>query len=319
MKNKFFKILFSNALLLLLIIKTTGQVQTIQIADSLKSKGLYIEAIDSYNFLISNQDSINYCRYQIACINSLLGKNDSAFNNLYLCIQNGASAENIMTDTDFLNLYDDPRWDSVKHCIAQQYLFQNLNITNKELAIELYFLGIEDQRFRTLRKNYKLKDKPSKQTVYKFQTYYFREERLNQIIDQFGWPVISMVGEEASEAAFLIAQHSNYKTLKRACKLMSSVYQSNKNEVDSRHVALIIDRKRVYRGRRQIYGTQLDQKYKYIDGKFTPVGELMFDPIKKKKKVNERRSDMGLIPIEEYAKSFGIEYMCKRKFLFFTY
>jgi hypothetical protein len=39
--------------------------------------------------------------------------------------------------------------------------------------------------------------------------------RLAEIIDRFGWPGRSLVGDKASEAAFLILQHSTLDNQKR--------------------------------------------------------------------------------------------------------
>ena len=57
-------------------------------------------------------------------------------------------------------------------------------------------------------------------------------------------------------------------------------------------------------GKNQIYGSQV------VNSK---TGELVFYPIEDEKNVNIRRAKVGLQPIEEYAKYFGIEYKLKDK------
>ena len=52
-------------------------------------------------------------------------------------------------------------------------------------------------------------------------------------------------------------------------------------------------------GKKQIYGSQVV---------YDKQGAPMFYPIEDEKNVNTRRAKMGLQPIEEYAKFFGIEY-----------
>jgi len=52
-------------------------------------------------------------------------------------------------------------------------------------------------------------------------------------------------------------------------------------------------------GKNQLYGSQVV---------YSKTGEQMFYPIEDEKNVNIRRAKMGLQPLEEYAKLFGITY-----------
>jgi hypothetical protein len=52
-------------------------------------------------------------------------------------------------------------------------------------------------------------------------------------------------------------------------------------------------------GKKQIYGSQVV---------FSKTGEPEFYPIDDEKNVNIRRKKVGMQPIEEYAKYFGIDY-----------
>jgi hypothetical protein len=69
---------------------------------------------------------------------------------------------------------------------------------------------------------------------------------------------------------------------------------------------MMIDRVKVKKHEKQIYGTQLrfikDPKTGYITDKSE------FEPIEDEKNVNKRRQEVGLQPIEEYAKEMGIVY-----------
>ena len=64
-------------------------------------------------------------------------------------------------------------------------------------------------------------------------------------------------------------------------------------------MALLIDRIRVYKGQKQLYGTQV---------KMESTRQKSFDAIEDEKNVNKRRAEVGLGPLEEYAKQFGFEY-----------
>ncbi len=60
------------------------------------------------------------------------------------------------------------------------------------------------------------------------------------------------------------------------------------------HLALLIDRVEMNNGRPQVYGSQIngDTIYKILD----------------EVNVNKRRAEVGLEPLEEYAKQFNIDY-----------
>ena len=59
------------------------------------------------------------------------------------------------------------------------------------------------------------------------------------------------------------------------------------------------DRILMNQGKKQIYGSQVVYNKK---------GEQVFYPIEDEANVNIRRAKIGMQPIEEYAKLFGIEY-----------
>ncbi len=114
--------------------------------------------------------------------------------------------------------------------------------------------------------------------------------RLATIIEQYGWPGISLVGEEGARAAWLIAQHSiSNPPFVRHCLSLLKQAASN-NEVVPWQAAMLEDRVRMYEGKLQIYGTQ------FQPGK---NGELNPYPIENPDTVNDRRLAVGLNTIEE--------------------
>jgi len=82
--------------------------------------------------------------------------------------------------------------------------------------------------------------------------------RLDEIIDSIGYPTISKVGKEASDAAWLIVQHAISKPdlMKRCYALISEVA----DEVTSQNFAYLHDRICYFEGRPQKYGTQFDDR-----------------------------------------------------------
>lgn len=78
---------------------------------------------------------------------------------------------------------------------------------------------------------------------------------LRHIIEQIGFPTISKVGQEASEAAWLIVQHSISDP-----ELMKSSYQlmfEDKSDINLKHLAFLFDRIQFFQGKPQKFGTQL--------------------------------------------------------------
>lgn len=114
-------------------------------------------------------------------------------------------------------------------------------------------------------------------------------QRLRRIIDEYGWPTWSMVGESAANAAFLIAQHSPSDRFQReVLPLLEAAAAAD--EAASSDVALLTDRVRTHDGKPQVYGTQ----FRIIDGVLIPY------PIEDLASLDERRARAGLMPMAEY-------------------
>jgi hypothetical protein len=113
---------------------------------------------------------------------------------------------------------------------------------------------------------------------------------LNDIINSIGYPTIDKVGKEASEAAWLVIQHSIGQPdfMKKCVKLLGRAVSENK--ADPRNLAYLTDRIAVFEGKPQLYGTQFDWDEK---GELNPN---LFDDLAK---VNQRRKFIGLNTLEE--------------------
>lgn len=87
---------------------------------------------------------------------------------------------------------------------------------------------------------------------------------LKSIIERMGFPTISKVGQEASDAAWLIIQHSISDP-----ELMKSSYQlmlENQADINLKHFAYLFDRIQFFQGKPQKFGTQYNS-----DGSIYPV------------------------------------------------
>jgi hypothetical protein len=115
------------------------------------------------------------------------------------------------------------------------------------------------------------------------------QRRLGEIIDQIGWPTILLVGVEASQAAWLIAQHApDLAFMERCMQLMQALPA---NCIHPANIAYLQDCVLMRRGEPQIYGTQ------FVGG---VGGELHIHPIQDPEHMDERRASVGLGPFAEY-------------------
>lgn len=115
-------------------------------------------------------------------------------------------------------------------------------------------------------------------------------KRLNDIINTIGYPTIDKVGKEASEAAWLVIQHSigQPNFMRKCVELLKIAVRENK--ADPKYLAYLADRIAVFEGKPQLYGTQFDWD------RNSELSPNLFDD---QVKVNQRRKSIGLNTIEE--------------------
>jgi hypothetical protein len=118
-------------------------------------------------------------------------------------------------------------------------------------------------------------------------------KRLAEIIDAFGWPGVRFAGA-ASQTAFLVLQHADHASQRKYLPQLRDAVK--RHDAVGSDLAMLEDRVRVADGKPQLYGTQLAND------------PLRFQPIEDEAHVDQRRSSVGLPPLAEYAKMFGLDY-----------
>lgn len=116
---------------------------------------------------------------------------------------------------------------------------------------------------------------------------------LNTIIDAIGYPTPEKVGEEASEAAWLIIQHAiGQPGFMKKCEqlLRMAVHEQKASPIG---LAYLSDRIAAFEGKPQLYGTQFD---------WDEQGQLSPKASDDHAKVNQRRRAIGLNTLEEQTK-----------------
>lgn len=115
---------------------------------------------------------------------------------------------------------------------------------------------------------------------------------LMHVVDEHGWPTITMVGKDGANAAWLLVQHADHN-VKFQSKCLDLMTKLPKDEVSRSELAYLTDRVLLAEGKKQIYGTQFSND----DGKFRPR------PLEDEVNVDKRRAEVGLEPLADYAKT----------------
>jgi hypothetical protein len=156
---------------------------------------------------------------------------------------------------------------------------------NRALADELIAMAREDLRVRerldrdgSLYQGYH----PQMRAVHERNA-----DRLAEIIAERGWPGPDVVGAEAAQAAWLVAQHAiSRPALMRAVLPMLTATSG----VPRAEAARMEDRIRVFEGRKQRFGTAFD---------FDEHGDMSPLPIEEPEHVDRYRAEAGLPPLAE--------------------
>jgi hypothetical protein len=160
---------------------------------------------------------------------------------------------------------------------------------------ELARLGAEDQAIRQGLTPERMQDTAFAMEM--LQGDSARTIRLRAIIEAYGWPDSARAGPQASQAAFLILQHSPVHAFQRdMLPIIEDLAQGGAIARDE--AAMLVDRVLVAEGRPQRYGTQ----FSLIDGR------LVLDSVADPGRLDERRRSMGLPTMDEYMKALAEVY-----------
>lgn len=286
----------------------TFYVQEPTRADKLLEKGDLDAAIKEYHkeFRKAPQETA----YNFACAFARNNQPDSAFKYLYydLSVDSFAWGVFSLSDPDFISLRSSPKWIPFRDAEVNNFeLHGMVKLNNLQLAAKLWDMQAWDQAYYN---EIDIAEKKVGRTSSVVTALWQLKEMINQknqheldsIIAINGWPKISDVGHRASGAAFLIIQHSTLELQQKYLPTIKALCEQK--EADWESYALMYDRVQVGLGKPQLYGSQLT-----ID----PVtGKITFSPIEDEANVNKRRADLGMEPIEDYAKLFGIKYEPKK-------
>ncbi|MGE3825703.1 MAG: DUF6624 domain-containing protein [Bacteroidia bacterium] len=118
-------------------------------------------------------------------------------------------------------------------------------------------------------------------------------EKVNSILETYGWLSADEVGDTGNQALFLVIQHADILTQEKYLPMMKEAVK--KGNARPQDFALLVDRVEMRNGRPQVYGSQLVNKN----------GKTTLYPIIDSINVNKRRAEVGLESLEEYLQLFA--------------
>lgn len=283
-----------------LIMAAPGLLRAQSEGDKLRQEGNLLGAIKAYKdaFLEKPEDQKN--TYRLASTIALLYQMpDSAYHYLGLALKTDSSLW-VLADTDMISLKEDPRWKNIEEQQLQKYQQANGPLKDPEYARELLSMIGDDQAldyYIDMAKGYFAKNGIVPHWYYplgkmKYDIGAGNFERLQQLLQEKGWPNYSKVGELAADALLLAINHHEsdavremfIERIKEACLA---------GEGSCMEYAKIQDRILVNKGELQIYGMQ----FRYgKDRKLEPF------PVENPEYVDQRRKVIGLEPLKVYLK-----------------
>ncbi|MGB0932260.1 MAG: DUF6624 domain-containing protein, partial [Chitinophagales bacterium] len=130
-------------------------------------------------------------------------------------------------------------------------------------------------------------------------------ERLKEIIEEFGFPTLKLIGTDAMQGVFLIIQHSDSDVEWQKSQLPNIESAVRNGDLPPQKYAYVFDRIQVNTKQAQRYGTQfsnVDLQNKIVELRDTEDLSLL----------DTRRREMGMMPIEVY-KRIMLRNSLKRK------
>ena len=298
--------------LCLLFISSYNYGQTfstlINSADSLYNAKNYQESGKVFNEAFNLSEGISSDYYNAACSWSLAG--DTIFSIKYITLAAEKGWQNkkwLESDSDLTFLHNTIGWATALN-IVQENIDEYEKDFDKPLKKQLELIYIRDQTLRQLYTEAQDKFGKDSDEMNYFWSLVSEQDSLNEIevikiLDEKGWVGKSLVGGQANMTIWLVIQHAPLDIQEKYLPMMKESVL--KGESNGRNLALLEDRVLMRNGKPQTYGSQIQ------DNKETGEKEVyeIIDP----EYVNQRRKEVGLSPLEDYVKNWGIEWTIEQK------
>ncbi len=257
-------------------------------------------------FLLNEGNSSQY--YNAACSWALTGDTLKSIEFLNLSAEKGwKNLKHLKKDSDLSTLHGVYGWDEILK-VVQINLDEYEKDFNKPLKNQLEKIYVRDQTLRQLYEEAEEKFGSDSDEMNYYWQVVSEQDSLNEletesIIEKHGWVGKSIVGGQANMTLWLVIQHAALETQEKYLPLLRESVMEG--ESSGSHLALLEDRIQMRNGEPQTYGSQITMD--------NESGEQMIYDIKDPEYVNQRRAKVGLGPLEEYVKRWGLTWTVEQK------
>jgi len=268
----------------------------------------YKKAITYYEeaFAIESPDAIT--AYKTAGVYSLDNNIDKGFGYLLQAIESGWSeADMLSTDPYFehlkkANLH---QWkQTVKEAFAAESRYEK-DLKMPALRKQINLMVLKDQRLRYARIQANSKDDQQKINHEIQLADSLNHIHAKDILRKYGWPKLSEIGRDGQNNLWLIVQHADDDVFFQQTALSAMLKLKNTEELNLENYAYLYDRVKCNLNYKQFYGTQVN---------WSTHGQAdSFKSIIDENSIDDRRKDMGMVPLEIYALTYGFVYHKKNK------
>gem|GEM_PF-591017 len=280
----------------------SSYVKNIKIADSLYAQGDFRASADHFSEAFRSlgwKGTLEH-RYRAAKSWSMVGVADSAFDNLFRISEKllFSDLDSLRHEEAFNSLRGDSRWLRLVGLVEENVRKKQVFGVIRDSLVQMLKV---DQQLRAeigdIWERYGLESPEAKKKgdeIGKADSLHWRYA--SEVINRYGWLSGLELGSEGNAALFFIILHSPYDIQAKYLPLVRQAFAEKK--VDPHNYSLFEDKVSLAEKGYQLYGTQVGMD---------EAGKNFVHPIKDKENVNERRKELGVAPLEDYLKYFGIE------------
>ncbi len=262
----------------------------------------YKKSVELYKQAFTKEQKSRADFYNAGCSAALTGDVPLALSWLNQAFDKGfVNIRHLKSDSDLNGLHKTQGWKTLVANMQAKVDQLEANV-NKPLQAELLAIYDDDQKDRQnidgLSKKYgynsKEVDKLLKTTQYKDSG---NQLKVKAILDKYGWVGEDEIGPQANNTLFLMIQHADLATQQTYLPMMRKAVADSKAEPSA--LALLEDRVALGEKRLQTYGSQICED---------STGTAYVLPLADPDNVDKRRAEVGLSPLADYVKYWGIKW-----------
>lgn len=259
------------------------------------------EAIRYYDTAFTLQQPDALTAYKAAGVYALDRNSNEAFGFLEKALAAGWTESGLLdTDPyfDYLKHANPGRWNELKKKALHLENVYAQTLKMPALRRQINQLGITDQQLRYKRIQASEEERARIDDALRIADSVNRKTA-KYILGKYGWPSVSEIGKDGQNNFWLLIQHADDDVLfQRAALVAMSKLKTSERQAEN--YAFLYDRIQCNLNYKQLYGTQVN---------WTQHGEASgYRLIEDESRVDERRKQLGLLPLRIYALTYGFNY-----------